>query len=35
MKRNLKDTDRAAIVPSQEEQSAMIRELYDVVMHML
>ena len=35
MRRNLKDTDRAAIVPSQEEQSAMIRELYDVVMHML
>jgi hypothetical protein len=35
MKRNLKDTDRAAIVPSQEEQSTMIRELYDLVMHML
>jgi hypothetical protein len=35
MRRNLKDTDRAAIVPSQEEQSAMIKELYDVAMHML
>ena len=35
MGRNLKDTDRAAIVPSQEEQSAMIKELYDVVMYML
>ena len=35
MRRNLKDTDRAAIVPSQEEQSAMIKELYEVVMYML
>ena len=35
MTRNLKDTDRAAIVPSQEEQSAMIKELYDVVTYML
>jgi hypothetical protein len=35
MRRNLKDTDRAAIVPSPEEQSAMIKELYDVVMYML
>ena len=35
MRRNLKDTDSAAIVPSQEEQSAMIKELYDVVMYML
>jgi hypothetical protein len=34
MKRNLKDTDMA-IVPSPEEESAMIKELYDVVMHML
>jgi len=34
MGRNL-NTDRAAIVPSQEEQSAMIKELYDVVMYML
>ena len=33
MMRNLKDTDRA--VPSPEEQSAMIKELYDVVMYML
>ena len=35
MRRNLKDTDRAAIVPSREEQSAMVKELYDVVMYML
>ena len=35
LRRNLKDTDRAAIVLSQEEQSAMIKELYDVVMYML
>lgn len=35
MKRNLKDNDRVAIVPSPEEQSAMIKELYDVVMYML
>jgi hypothetical protein len=34
MKRNLKDTDMT-IVPSPEEESAMIKELYDVVMHML
>jgi hypothetical protein len=31
MRRNLKDTDRAAIVPFQETQSAMIKELYDVL----
>jgi hypothetical protein len=35
MRRNLEDTDRAAIVPSPEEQSAMTKELYDVVMYML
>ena len=35
MRRNLKDTDKAAIVPSQEEQSVMIKELYDVVVYML
>ena len=35
MRRNLKDIDRAAIVPSREEQSAMVKELYDVVMYML
>ena len=33
MKKNLNATDRAAIVPSQEEQSAMIKELYDIVMY--
>jgi hypothetical protein len=35
MRRNLKHTDRAAIVSSQEEQSAMIKELYDVLMYVL
>jgi len=35
MRRNLKDTDRTAIVPPQEEQTAMIKELYDLVMRML
>ena len=35
LRRNLKDTDRTAIVLSQEEQSAMIKELYDVVMYIL
>ena len=35
MRRNPKDTDRAAIVPSREEQSATGKELYDVVMYML
>jgi hypothetical protein len=34
MRRNLKDTDRASIVPSQEEQSAMTKELYEVVIYM-
>jgi hypothetical protein len=34
MRRNLEDIDRAAIVPSQEEQSAMTKELYDVVLNM-
>jgi hypothetical protein len=35
LRRNLNDTERAAIIPSQEEQSAMIKELYDLVMHTL